>query len=60
MGHDNIDQLVLHELGMTLLHLFGYTHYSMAEAQQHIQVYAEKHYTIIRRRKPLWCLLERV
>jgi uncharacterized protein (TIGR00730 family) len=32
----------------------------VAEAQQHIQAYVEKHYTIIRRRKPLWWLLERV
>ncbi len=32
----------------------------VVEARQHIQVYVEKNYTIIRRRKPLWWLLERV
>ncbi|RYF78461.1 MAG: TIGR00730 family Rossman fold protein [Cytophagaceae bacterium] len=32
----------------------------VAEAQQHIQTYVQKNYTIIPRRKPLWWLLERV
>ncbi len=32
----------------------------VAEAQQHIQTFVQKHYTVIRRRKPLWWLLERV
>lgn len=32
----------------------------VAEAQQHIQTYVQQHYKIIRRRKPLWWLLERV
>lgn len=32
----------------------------VAEAQQHIQTYVQKHYKVVRRRKPLWWLLERV
>ncbi len=32
----------------------------VAEAQQHIQTYVQQHYKVIRRRKPLWWLLERV
>lgn len=32
----------------------------VAEARQHIQTYVQKHYTVIKRRKPLWWLLERV
>lgn len=31
MGLDNVDQTALHELGMTLLHLPGYSPYSVAE-----------------------------
>jgi D-lactate dehydrogenase len=31
VGLDNIDQMALHELGMTLLHVAGYSPYSVAE-----------------------------
>ena len=30
------------------------------EAQQHIRTYVQQNYTIVKRRKPLWWLLERV
>jgi len=32
----------------------------VAEAQEHIQTYVQKHYKVSRRHKPLWWLLERI